>query len=191
MENILLFVLTVFVYSFVYSAVMAACGGFDYGNFWLNNRKVFKLVIIAAMLALPLNIGGNVFTIAGNVIAEKSVYSVFSLYQRPKQDAFNFFSLGYQKTGRDAFNFFGLGYQKTGRDVFNFFGFGYQRPERDVMNLFGLGYQKAGRYAEVGIGLAVYQNAEQKTQVYIGMALYQRVGEKTRAFGAFSELTKD
>lgn len=170
MENIWLFIVTVTVYSLVMCCVILP----DF-----NWSRFIKNTAIIALLVLPLNIGGNVFTIAGNVVSEKSVYSIFSLYQKAGQNAITLLSLtGYQQAGLNAVNFIGLtGYQKAGQDAVTIIGLA--------------GYQKAGRDAVTAIGLSGYQKAENKTQVPVAIALYQRVGEKTRTFGAFSVLTKD
>lgn len=155
MENILLFVFTVTAYFSVWFL-------FTFNNH-IHWTKQVKRVALVALLALPLNIGGNVFTIAGNATAEKSVYSFLSLYQNAGQDAVIILGLaGYQNAGQNAGTVISLA-----------------------------GYQKAGQNAVTAFGLAGYQQAEQRATIGIGIALYQRVGEKTRAFGAISSLTKD
>src|SRR3989344_2961544 len=151
MENILLFAITVGIYSFIWFLFTDPVG-------W---KKQVRRMALVALLVLPINIGGNVFTFAGNATAEKSIYSIFSLYQ---------------KAGRDAVTAVGLTYQKAGRDA---------------VTAAGLTYQKAGRDAVTIVGLAGYQKAERETKVPIAIAIYQRVGEKTRTFGAFSALTRD
>ncbi|OGD25618.1 hypothetical protein A2819_02605 [Candidatus Azambacteria bacterium RIFCSPHIGHO2_01_FULL_40_24] len=153
MENILLFAFTVAIYSFVWFFFTDPIG-------W---KKQVKRMALVALLALPFNIDGNVFTIAGNATAEKSVYSVLSLYQRAEQNAVTLFGLA--------------GYQKAGQDVETGIGLA--------------GYQQAGRNATTFVGLAGYQQAGRDAQAIIAIALYQRVGEKTRAFGALSTLTRD
>jgi len=153
MENILLFALTVVIYSFVWFLFTNPVAWTEY----------IKPIALVALIALPFNIGGNVFTIAGNATAEKSVYSVLSLYQRAEQDAVTLFGLA--------------GYQKAGHDVETSIGLA--------------GYQQAGRDATTFVGLAGYQQAGRDAQAIIAIALYQRVGEKTRTFGAFSVLTRD
>lgn len=172
MENILLFVLTVVIYSFFWLTIE------DY-NLGFGLARQVKRIALVALLALPLNIGGNVFTIAGNATAEKNVYSLFSFYQKAEQNAVTLVGLtGYQKAGRDAVIGTGLvGYQKAGQDAITGIGIA--------------GYQQAGQDAITGIGLTGYQEAKSGAKADIAIALYQRVGEKTRAFGAFSRLTKD
>ena len=170
MENILLFVATVTIYSLVMGCLIL--------NFNFSWTRFIKKTALIALLVLPINIGGNVFTIAGNATAEKSVYSLFSLYQKAGRDAMTFAGLAYQQAGQDAFTVIGLTYQKAGQDARTGLGLaGYQRAERgDAMAI---------------VGLVGYQKAERKAKVPAAIAFYQRVGEKTRAFGAFSTLTKD
>ena len=166
MENILLFAITVGIYSFIWFLFTDPVG-------W---KKQVRRMALVALLVLPINIGGDVFTFAGNAIAEKSIYSIFSLYQKAEQNATTIIGLAYQKTGQNAVTFAGLAYQQAGRDA---------------VTAAGLTYQKAGQDAVTIVGLAGYQKAERETKVPIAIAIYQRVGEKTRTFGAFSALTRD
>ena len=151
MENILLFAITVGIYSFIWFLFTDPVG-------W---KKQVRRMALVALLVLPINIGGNVFTFAGNATAEKSIYSIFSLYQKAEQNATTIIGLAYQKTGQNAVTFAGLAYQQAGQDAVTI------------------------------VGLAGYQKAERETKVPIAIAIYQRVGEKTRTFGAFSALTRD
>lgn len=166
MENILLFAITVGIYSFIWFLFTDPVG-------W---KKQVRRMALVALLVLPINIGGDVFTFAGNAIAEKSIYSIFSLYQKAEQNATTIIGLAYQKTGQNAVTFAGLAYQQAGQDA---------------VTGIGLAYQKAGQDAVTIVGLAGYQKAERETKVPIAIAIYQRVGEKTRTFGAFSALTRD
>ena len=169
MENILLFAVTLTLYSLVMGCVIMTLNKFSWARF-------IKGTALMALLALPFNIGGNVFTIAGNATAEKSVYSLFSLYQQAGQDAVTGIGLAYQQAKQDAVTIIGLAYQQAGQNAVTGIGLAYQQAKQDAVT---------------GIGLAVYQKAERKAYVPLAIALYQRVGEKKRAFGAFSSLTKD
>ena len=168
MDNIWFFLITVSVYS----AIAISFG--DYIR--VSLKKFFKVIVTAMLLALPIDIGGNVFTIAGNAVAEKNIYSLFSVYQQAGQDAVTGLGLAYQRAGQNAVTGLGLAYQRAGQNA--------------VTGL-GLAYQRAGQNAVTGLGLAIYQKAGRGARVPISIALYQRVGEKTRAFGAFLSLTKD
>ena len=179
MENILLFLLTVAVYSTV------ICWFFR--NDW---TRYIKRLAFVALLALPINIGGNVFTIAGNAVAEKNIYSLFSFYQRAGQNASTGFGLTYQQARQNAMTIFGLAYQQAGQDAVTGIGLAYQQAGQNAVTILGLVYQQAGQDAVTGIGLT-YQKAGSSARVPISIAIYQRVGEKTRAFGAFSSLTKN
>ena len=89
------------------------------------------------LLALPIDIGGNVFTIAGNAVAEKNIYSLFSVYQQAGQDAVTGLGLAYQRAGQNAVTGLGLAI-----------------------------YQKAGRGARVPISIALYQRVGEKTRAF-------------------------
>lgn len=177
MENIVIFLGTVALYL---TAIVCVDSLYFNKPIWNYSwKRCAKMLALVALLTLPLNINGNVFTIAGNATAEKSVYSIFSFYQSAGQDVLTIFGLaGYQQAGQDAETTIGLA--------------GYQNAGRDTMTALGLaGYQNAGRNAVTALGLAGYQRAERNAIAGMAIALYQRVGEKTRAFGAFSALTKD
>lgn len=174
MENIWLFLGTVILYS----TLTLFIDHLEYNKpLYFRWKRFAKQVAIIALLVLPLNINGNIITIAGNAIAEKNIFSFFSLYQKAGHDAFAIFSIIYQEAERDTVTMFGLTYQKAGRDTVTGVGLA--------------GYQKAVRDTNIGIGLAGYQSAEREATSIIAIALYQRVGEKTRTFGAFSSLKKD
>lgn len=133
MENILLFVATIFVYSSIWFLIDSARIGC-----W---TILIKRIAIIALIALPFNIDGNVYTIAGNAITYedgKGVFSIFSLYQRAEKDAVLLFGLG-----------------------------GYQRAKNEAITAFGFtSYQEAGLNAGIGIGLAFYQRVGEKTRSF-------------------------
>jgi len=183
MDNIWFFLITVSVYS----AIAISFG--DYIR--VSLKKFFKVIVTAMLLALPIDIGGNVFTIAGNAVAEKNIYSLFSVYQQAGQDAVTGLGLAYQRAGQNAVTGLGLAYQRAGQNAVTGLGLAYQRAGQNAVTGLGLAYQRAGQNAVTGLGLAIYQKAGRGARVPISIALYQRVGEKTRAFGAFLSLTKD
>jgi len=201
MENIWLFLLSVWVYSAVWGLIQTPP---------LPLKKLLKAVALIALLCLPLNIDGHVFTVIGNAKGEKGVYSLCSFYQESKGNVFTIVGVGgYQKAGRDAATLIGLaGYQKAGRNAELGIGLaGYQKAGGDAATFMGLsGYQKAGKDAVFGIGLAGYQEAGEDAATLIGLtgyqkadnsavaisiACYQNVAGKTRAFAAFSKLKKE
>ncbi len=153
MENLLLFVSTTVVYFTVWLAL----------SHFKETKKLAKDLAIIALLCLPLNINGNVFTVIGNASSSKSVYSVFSLYQRADKDAGNLLGGLYQKAGHDAVVLFGFqGYQEAGND--SVLGFGLS------------GYQKAGNESGTLAGISGFQNAKKNTIVILGLAGYQKAG---------------
>lgn len=143
MENILLFVLTVFLYSAIW-IWLSPPGSFG---------KYVKRVALIALLSVPININGRVFTVIGNAAGEKSVFSVFSLYQRADGDAVTFLGLsGYQRAGNNAVTGAGIS--------------GYQRAGNEAVTILGLsGYQRAGN-AQTIVGIAFYQNVEGNTRAF-------------------------
>lgn len=156
MENLWLFGSTVALYSGIVLLVWRHKLGSP-----IPARKTFKALGLIALLAMPININGYVFTIAGNAVGEKGVFSLFSLYQKTPGTAFVVFPLfTWQEAGNDAGAFVGI-----------------------------VGNQKAGNMAVVGIGFAVNQNAQNEVGVILGIGFHQRVGEKERVFGAFTPLT--
>ena len=169
MENLGLFVLTTLVYSGVWCYLKRPNGLLGYA----------RRAGLMALLCLPININGNVFTVLGNAVSEKSVFSLCSLYQKAEKDAGTIIGLsGYQSAGQNAVTFIGLsGYQKAGQTALTGIGLS--------------GYQSAGRDAMTGFGLSGYQSAGQNAVTYIGLAVYQKAGQKSRTFGAFTKLSAE
>ncbi len=138
MKNIALFVVTVAGY---------------FGLWWYFGGAPEGIVEYAlrlgllAFLSAPWDVGGNIWTVLGNAESEKSVYSLFSLYQ---------------KAGNDAFVVVGVSlYQKAGNDAAVFIGVSL--------------YQKAGNDAAVFIGVSLYQKAERSASATCGFAIYQTI----------------
>lgn len=128
-ENISFWVGSVILYSFVWFL-------WDSAPPFLG--KWLKRTALIALLCLPININGNVFTVMGNATSEKSVYALFSIYQKAGQNAFTFFGLsGYQNAGQNAAIVVGLS-----------------------------GYQKAGNKARTIIGVALYQKVADKGRAF-------------------------
>ncbi|MDA2922309.1 hypothetical protein MYX07_03525 [Patescibacteria group bacterium AH-259-L07] len=155
MGNIALFVITVPIYL-----------GIWYWISWLRDRplrsKHVQRIALLALLCLPFNFNGTVFTVIGNITG-KNTYSVASLYQNAGNVAFTFFGLsGYQNAGRDAWIAAGLS-----------------------------GYQNAGRDAWTLVGLSGYQNAGNDAATLIGIGFYQKVADKERTFGVWYSLKRD
>lgn len=166
MENIILFAVSVLLYSALW--------------FWFSRPKFgaecAKRITLIAVLCIPFNINGNVITVIGNATAERSIFSFFSLYQKAGNNAVTGVGLtAYQQAGRHAITVLGLA--------------AYQQAGRDTVTAVGLvGYQRAGNDAAIGIGLAGYQRADNKAIVRAGLVFYQKVYEKTRAFSVWSKL---
>ena len=172
-----------------------------YFGIWFLFRKStsvrghMKRIGLLALLCVPFNVGGNVFTVLGSAKSEKSVYSFFSLYQEAGQDAITVLGLmPYQKAGRNAIVGVGLaGFQEANQDTLVPVGFvGYQKADQDAAVGIGLtGLQKAGRRAWVLVGLVGYQKADQDARTDAALVGYQKVCGKERAFAVWSSLTCD
>jgi len=203
MTNIALFFVTTFIY-FVVWYVFSILSGKPYPG----DKKLLKIAALIALLCVPFNICGDVFTVLGNAEG-RNVYSVFSLYQKAeidafaavgvyqeaKQNAMTVTGLAFQKAGCDALMLIGVPlYQRAGGDANNLIGLSvYQRADGTASTFFGItGYQKAGKAAGMVAGLTGYQRAGIEAGVLLGVALYQKVGKKMltaeRAFGTLSFL---
>lgn len=202
MENLWIYSFTVLVY-------LIALLSLKVSGAWTLKQCLQKLALLA-VLCLPLNINGNIWTVFGNAVSEKNVYSVCSLYQEAKGDAISVVGLGgYQQAGQNAIIIAGIsGYQLAKQEAVTGFGVavyqkaagpsmlvglaGYQEGKDSALILIGLvGCQKGENSAAVGTGLAGYQKATKEVQAKIGLALYQQVKGKSRTFGAFTALKAD
>lgn len=205
MTNIYLFIGSVILYYVVYEIWWFTATETLTFDFRLN----FKALGIIALLCLPVNIGGHVFTVLGNAQGKNGVYSVASLYQESESgDTLALFSSGYQRADGDATTCFGFSaYKDAGRDAaVTVLGISaYERGGRDAIVAFGVsGYQQAERHAGMMVGIPAYQRSEQdatnlfgvsgyqhaenQAVTFVGLALYQRVQDATRAFGVLTPL---
>ena len=171
MENLALWVFSVLAYEMLFLAVWETWQGTD-----MSWRQYVAGLGIAALLTLPVNVNGHVFTLFGNATGEKGVYSISSLYQRSDGNVISLIGLtGYQKAGQNAVAILGIaGYQEAGQDAAAGVGI--------------VGYQKAGRKTTLLIGLSGYQEAGHWALTIAGIAGYQKVGSATRTFGAIVPL---
>lgn len=159
MNNLALFLITVAAYTFLY---------YLYKNLVDDGRLVFprgtrsflKTVGVVITLSLPFNINGYVFTMFGNVVGEKGVFSIASLYQKSDGNALSVFApLTVQEAKGSAHTFFGVSSYQKGRSVFHL------------------------------VGVSIYQQAEVQAGAGAGIGVVQRAGERTRYFGAIVPLT--
>ncbi len=166
MENIILFAVSVLLYCVLWFGFLRPKSGVECA----------KRIALIAVLCIPFNINGNVFTVMGNATAERSIYSFFSLYQKADHDAVTVLGLtGYQQAGNNALTGIGLA--------------AYQQAGRDTVTMVGLtGYQQAGHDTVTAVGFTAYQRAGNMAKIGAGLAFYQKVGGKTRSFGVYSEL---
>src|SRR3989338_1106592 len=174
MKNLALFVATVAGYFGIWWYFGGAPEGFS--------GYAMRLGILA-LLSAPFNVKGTIWTVLGNAESEKSIYSLFSLYQKAGQHAFMFCGVAlYQDARWDAFVGFGVAlYQRAGQDAGVFCGVAF--------------YQRAGQDAGVFCGVAFYQRAGAQTETPYGLAVIQTVGRgigasaqsKVRCFGGFWE----
>ena len=132
-----------------------------------TTKDCAKLFAIVALLCVPIDINGHVFTVIGNAVGEKGVYSLTSFYQRTDGVAITVFGLG--------------GYQRGGEQAITVAGFNSaQVSERgDTVLAIGFaGYQRAGEKAHAVIALAIYQKVENENW------------SAERAFGMFTSLAQ-
>lgn len=207
MTNIVLFVLTTIFYRLVWFL----CNWSDkyYDDDWNPfKRRGFKRLAITALLCLPLNINGNVFTVLGNVHSTdgvKNITSVFSMYQNAENNAFALASI-VQKSGNDSFSFFGSLYQNAGREAMVLAGLSIFQKSIDsgaIILMGGVVQQEAKERAAIGVGIAgrqisnkphlyfgfaAYQYGSSAAETRFAMALFQQAGQKNRSFAVWSRL---
>ena len=150
MENSVLFVVTFIVY-FVVSCLLVQPGAIDEKEKQpplFTVMDYMKRAAWVALLVAPFSIMGNVVTVFGNAISQKSVISVCSIYQRAKGDATALVFSGWQSAGGNA--------------VTGVFSVGQVAVGDAVSGIFSM-YQSAGRDVGIGIGFSGYQSARRKT----------------------------
>ena len=177
MTNLVIFIITLFMaipIHFRFRVVFQDPGSYPI-------KKLFKEWALIAVLFLPLNINGNVFTVFGSGVSDKSFYSVFSVYQEAEGDAVAVLGSLDQEAGRDAESFVGLvGYQKAGRNALLIIGIsGYQKADNFTLNAFGVNVFQNGETNTVVLGFSGYQkshgdNRGEGNLVMIGLVGYQK-----------------
>src|SRR3989338_8618180 len=110
MKNLALFVATVAGYFGIWWYFGGAPEGFS--------GYAMRLGILA-LLSAPFNVKGTIWTVLGNAESEKSIYSLFSLYQKAGQHAFMFCGVAfYQRAGAQTETPYGLAViQTVGRGI--------------------------------------------------------------------------
>lgn len=180
MTNLCLYILTTTVY------LGAWCAWSEYTRKKFSARLMLKMVAWVLVLCLPLNINGNIFTVLGNAVSEKSVYSICSLYQKAEQNAFSIIGIGgVQKANKgEALICLGITLsQEAGKEAATCLGITLcQEAGQGAVTAVGIvGFQKA-KNCSVLIGLAGYQTAELFTMVVCGLAGYQDSGMDADTF---------
>ena len=208
MENLWLYLCSVVVYFLVWLLIV-------FYNFCYD-RKVSPFVFakwrktlgIIALLCIPFNFGGYVFTVMGNAVGEKAVYSIFSVYQNsPNGNTVAVFGLPIiQKSGNEAVVLVGIANQKAENNAAVAVGIANQKAENEAFVLVGIANQKSGKDAAVFagianqkaeneavvlVGISVMQVSKTRARTVLGIALYQRVRDKVRTFAVWSALTVD
>lgn len=191
MENISLFVTSIIIY-FLVTEIYEPTSFFLFFDVFDVSRGLKKLGIIA-LLCLPINIDGNVFTVAGNAVAEKNIFSVFSFFQEAKNgSAVSILGIGnVQIVEKNALTFLGFPfYQRANRAFVAFGGAIFQvSKEMSTVNLGIAVYQRSEKTTGIDMGIAGYQNAGKKAESLFALTLYQKVQNKNRSFAVFSSLT--
>lgn len=185
MENITLFVITVFAYYVVWFL-------WESRERWTERialSKEVKRIALVMLLALPININGDVFTIAGNAVAEKSVLSLFSVYQWAGNNALSLVNIGYQKSGYNSAAIIGFNYQESGHNSLSQMEIGFQKANNDAINGVGVVYQQALRDTSTFFSIA-YQRAGEDATIFTGLPIYQTAGNIAVAIVAFAPYQK-
>lgn len=207
MTNIILFAVTTGAYAFILFAFLDLFTSVDL------RAKPFgyfaKRLALVALLCLPLNINGNVFTMLGNAQSDKNTLSLFSVYQKAERDTVSLFGsiaqfagnnaivaigiAGWQEANNEAIIGFGLnGYQKSNKDAGGFVLIsGYQESkEGTTINVIGAtGYQKASKSAGVLCCLVGRQDAGE-AGIIIGLAGYQNATRLADTYASAALLQK-
>lgn len=144
MTNLVLFCVTFVVY-FIVSCLLVQPGVVD------EKQPVLFTVINyvkragwVILLCAPFTIMGNVVTVFGNVVSQKNIISLCSVYQKAKGDATALVFSGWQSAGGNAVTGVFSVAQVAGKD--------------SVSGIFAM-YQSAGRDVGIGIGFSGYQTA--------------------------------
>lgn len=190
LSNLILFFITVVGYFFLLSVSCPA----------KSKRQIAARLCILALLSAPFNIGGNIFTVLGNALSEKSVYSVTSVFQDAKKgDAITLFSpFGFQYAEKgSALTLFGvvadqragvesvLGvgivvFQKSSKKALVPFGIVGLQDARNAFVALGIvGRQKASESAGLGVGIVGFQRANKAMVVLGGVVGWQDATEKS------------
>jgi hypothetical protein len=189
----------------------------QFSNNW-NFKKWCKVLGVVTVLCIPFNINGHVFTVAGNAVGEKGVYSIFSFFQQSGGHtitiaspftwqnaggkAFQFAGITVQNAGNDAFQFAGITVQNVGNNALQLAGIAWQNAAKNAMQIIGIARQNSSKTSAQFTGIA-WQNAAKNTSQFIGVSvqkslmevrtyfavgIYQNAGVKTRAFGVWYPL---
>lgn len=164
MTNLWLYILTVVVYSSIvwWLVSVSGCKKWFKRSELLDNFK--KAVFVIMIVCAPFNIGdGSKFTIAGNIVSEKTAISLFSFYQDGKEGAWAICAL-YQKTDKgEADSVFSIYQNSTSGSAEVPVGFVF--------------YQKSKTCSFLGAGLAVYQESQENCSTGFFSLIQNRDGE--------------
>lgn len=187
MENLWLWLCSIVLYWVVYEMLIRGAKPFDW--------SMAKSLGVIAFLTLPFNINGNVFTVFGNAVGEKDVFSVASFYQKANGTTITLIApLTYQDAGDAAVSGVGVPSFQKGAKVGLIVGVApYQHANRgNSIIFFGLaGQQVSLLQSGVVLGFAGDQRAGITAQTFIGLAFHQQVGEKERWFATIMPLKAD
>jgi hypothetical protein len=140
-------------------------------------KKALKRIIILTVLFIPFNNNDNIYTIAGNVVSEKSAYSVVSFYQNAEKDAFSI--LGFSTV------------QMAKNNAIVVVGFSlYQKAEETALVAGFSLIQKAVIGSSTMIGVSAFQSAGNLVDNPCSLNLYREVPGKEQSFAIFSKITR-
>lgn len=190
-SNLLLWAITVVIYGAV---VLPLQHWFAIKQ--LTLKAALRTVLIVAVLTMPFNLNGHIFTVFGNVVGKNEhVWALASLYQKTNGFSFTLlapFSVQLSSGNEgDAFAGIGIPLIQDGNHVALAVGVApYQSSRRTATVVLGIsGAQFSDRYAYTIAALNFYQRAGVQASTFFSFR--QRVGDKIRDFAVMSKLGFD
>lgn len=164
--NFLLFAVTVGIYYWAWATF--------FGGSWL----AFGLIALAC---IPFNTNGNVWTLFGNAVSDRNIYSVWSLYQSAGEKALSLIGFTIFQKGNEAETFVGLVLAQWGeKDVFIGLGLALFQGsnEGDATICGGLALVQGGKRAFTSAGLILFQLGVIETVIGLGAAFVQAFADE-------------
>lgn len=128
-----------------------------------NSKKSLRNLAVIALLALPLNVNGNVYTVIGNTIDDRGInnmYSAFSMIQTTENNTASLISL-FQKSRKGS--------------AFSAVGPLIQVAEKGAISVIPVtAYQGSNNGDAIGgMGVTLYQKSYSGSVLAVGVPLFQ------------------